>query len=80
MDELKALVATLRSLGVTKYEGLDSLGEPVKLELGPEPTKAVPESLSTTGFAPSNGRSPELNRILERLDPQYSDPALFEIK
>lgn len=69
----------LRECGVTKYAGMFQ-GAEVELELGAVPAVPVAVDLNREGFAPSNGRSPELNRILERLDPQYSDPALFEIR
>jgi hypothetical protein len=80
VDELKRLIALLRQCGVTKYEGLNELGERVVLELGPAPAEEPKVDLNRDGFVPSNGRSPELNAALARLDPQYSDNSLFEIK
>lgn len=77
MDELKELVAFLRAAGVTKYEGLLS-GAPVKLELGEPPPQPPKVDLSQEG-RPLNKRSSELQAALDRLDPQYGDPALFVI-
>ncbi len=81
LTELQSLITLLRATGVTKYVGLNSLGEPVTLELGPLPAVAAPVDLNREGFGatPTDGRSPELKRMLSRLDPAYSDPTLFAI-
>lgn len=80
MDELRSLLALLREYGVTYYTGLNSLGETVTVQLGAAPAAVTAVDLTKDGFVPSTGRSPELERMLRRLDPQYSDPALFDIK
>lgn len=75
LSKLRELVSTLRALGVTKYKH-----EGTEIELGIEPAATAPIDLNREGFTPTPERSPALTNILARLDPQYSDPALFEIK
>jgi hypothetical protein len=77
LDELKALVEFLRAAGVTKYEGLLA-GAPVKLELG-APLPQAPKADPLQAARPLDRRSSELQAALDRLDPRYSDPALFAI-
>jgi hypothetical protein len=78
VDELKSFIALLRASGVTKYAGQFN-GAHLELELGAEPAPEQKVDLSREGFVVSNGRSPELNAALARLDPQYADPSLFVI-
>lgn len=84
LAELKTLVATLRSLGVTKYRVGD-----VELELGSEPRAELPADVTRLGFGgagviPAGGAKPErsaqLQKLLDRIDPAYSDDSLFEIR
>lgn len=78
MDELKSFIALLRASGVTKYAGQFN-GDYLELQLGEAPPVEQKIDLSREGFVVSNGRSPELNAALSRLDPQYGDPSLFSI-
>jgi hypothetical protein len=81
VDELKQLVAMLRELGVTRYEGPNGEGERVVLELGAAPAQRPgPElGVGAADLAARPSRSPELQAALARLDAQYSDPSLFAI-
>jgi hypothetical protein len=78
VDELKSFIALLRASGVTKYAGQFN-GAHLELELGEAPAPEFKPDLAREGFVESNGRSPELNAALARLDPQYADPSLFRI-
>lgn len=85
LTAVRSLVAELRALGVTKYKDAD-----VELELGPEPMNRDPvPDLARMGFTgpgmtqpaeAAPARNPRLQRLLDRLDPAYSDASLFEIK
>ncbi len=75
LEDLKALVATLRALGVTRYETAA-----IKLELGAVPAAPHTVDLRRDGFSPKPQRNPALQQMLDRLDPSYSDPALFDIR
>jgi hypothetical protein len=78
VDELKSFIALLRASGVTRYAGQFN-GAHLELELGEAPAAEQAVDLNREGFVVSNGRSPELNAALARLDPQYGDPSLFSI-
>lgn len=73
LSKLRELVLELRALGVTKYR-VDG----VELELGALPAQAPKVDLSQEGRAVPK-RSAELQAALARLDPRYSDEALFSI-
>lgn len=77
LTELQLLIDMLRANGVKRYACAG-----IELELNDTaPPKAVAPDLSREGFVENaDGRDPALQKILDRLDPIYSDAALFSFK
>jgi hypothetical protein len=76
LTQLQALIDLLRANGVTKYATAA-----LSLELGPPPATPAKIDLTREGFtASASSINPALKNALDRLDPSYSDPALFMIR
>jgi hypothetical protein len=65
----------LRELGVTKYRA-----DGIELELAPVVKAVAPEPAQAPVRQARAPRSGELQALLNKLDPAYSDGALFDIR